>query len=221
MSSSPGTPAATLAGLWRGGYPVVQIMREVPFGQFPAVVADNRNGMHAMTRHLIGLGHRKIAFVGGDAAISDYRERVAGYYDALREAGLPVRDRYVRPIRQTRNVGREILPDLLARDTGISAIVCFSDLVAFALIGAARELGLAVGRDLAITGFDDLADAELTQPALTTVRVEARDFAVDALDLLNHHIRNPRARPERRVVPARLIIRESCGTPQNTNQPGG
>lgn len=213
---APGTPASTFDRLWRNGIPIVQIMREVPFGRYPAVVADNRRGIHAATRHLLGLGHRKIAFVGGDESISDYHERVSGYFDAMGEAGLPVPEGYVRPVPQARDVGRRVLPDLLGYDPDISAIVCFSDLVAFALIGAARERGLSVGRDLAITGFDDLADAELTHPALTTVRVEARDFAVNAMQQLQIHIRDPKARAERRVVPARLVVRESCGSPQST-----
>ena len=214
---APNTSASRLDKLWRNGFPLVQIMREVPFSQFPAVVADNHNGVLEATRHLIKLGHKKIAFVGGDEMISDYHSRLAGFMDAMSEAGLQVPEGYVRPIPQSRAAGRQVLPELLAYDSKVSAIVCFSDLMAYGILSMSRELGIVVGKDLAVIGFDDLADSSLTHPALTTVRVQPEEFAINALEMLQNHIQDKQAKPERRVIPAKLIIRESCGAPQTFN----
>lgn len=214
---APNTSVSWLDKLWRNGFPLVQIMREVPFSQLPAVVADNRNGIREATSHLIDLGHKRIAFAGGDEAISDYHDRLAGYMDAMDEAGLQVPAGYVYPVPQGRAAGRQALTTLLDYDSNISAIVCFSDLMAYGILSMSRELGIEVGKDIAVIGFDDLADSSLTHPALTTVQVQPRDFAVNALEMLQIHIQDKQAKAERRVIPAKLIIRESCGAPQNFN----
>jgi len=214
---APNTSVSWLDKIWRNGFPLVQIMREVPFSQFPAVVADNHNGVLEATRHLIKLGHKKIAFVGGEEAISDYHGRLAGYRDAMSEAGLQVPEGYVHPVRQGRAAGRQVLKALLDYDSNVSAIVCFSDLMAYGILSMSRELGIEVGKDLAVIGFDDLADSCLTHPALTTVRVQPKEFAINALEMLQSHIQDKQAKAERRVIPAKLIIRESCGAPQTLN----
>lgn len=211
---APNTSVSWLDKLWRNGFPLVQIMREVPFSQFPAVIADNRNGIRDATRHLINLGHKRIAFVGGDEATSDYHDRLAGYMDAMGEANLAVPTGYVHPVPQGRAAGRQVLQTLLAYDSKVSAIVCFSDLMAYGILSMSRELGIKVGSDLAVIGFDDLTDSSLTHPALTTVRVQPKDFAVNSLEMLQNHIQDKQAKAERRVIPAKLIIRESCGAPQ-------
>ncbi|HPE61074.1 MAG TPA: LacI family DNA-binding transcriptional regulator [Thiolinea sp.] len=215
LCPAPGTTSLMLDKLWRNGFPLVQIMREVPFGQFPAVVADNRQGTYAATRHLIRLGHKYIAFVGGCEEISDYHERVAGYRDAMNEAGLSMPAGYIYPILQSRAAGRQALQAVLDYDPRISGVVCFSDLMAYGVLSMSRELGITVGRDLAVVGFDDLVDSRLTYPALTTVRVSTADFARSAMELLQLYIRNPQAPLERKVLPVTLVTRESCGMPQS------
>jgi LacI family transcriptional regulator len=214
---APNTSVSWLYKLWRNGFPLVQIMREVPFSQLPAVLADNHNGVLQATRHLIKLGHKKIAFVGGDEAISDYHDRIAGFMDAMSEAGLQVPAGYIHPVPQGRAAGRQVLKTLLDYDSTVSAIVCFSDLMAYGILSMSREMGIEVGKDLAVVGFDDLADSSLTHPALTTVRVQPEDFAINALEMLQSHIQDKQAKAERRVLPAKLIIRESCGAPQTLN----
>lgn len=214
---APNTSVSWLDKIWRNGFPLVQIMREVPFSQFPAVVADNHDGVLEATRHLIKLGHKKIAFVGGDEAISDYHGRLAGFMDAMSEASLQVPAGYVHPVPQGRAAGRQVLKAVLDYDSKVTAIVCFSDLMAYGILSMSRELGIEVGKNLAVVGFDDLADSSLTHPALTTVRVQPEEFAINALEILQNHIQDKQAKAERRVIPAKLIIRESCGAPQAFN----
>jgi len=212
---APLTTSAWLDKLWRNGFPVVQIMREVPFGNFPTVIADNRNGVYAATQHLIKNGHKKIAFIGGVDETSDYHERLAGYMDAMSDAGLSVPSDYVYQILQGRAAGREALKAVLNYDPEITGVMCFSDVMAYGALSAAREMGIEVGKDLAVIGFDDIADSGLTHPALTTVRVSAADIAKAAIDLLQIYIKDRNAPRERIVIPAELIVRESCGSKQS------
>ncbi len=214
---APNTTVSWLDKVWRSGFPMVQIMREVPFSKLPSVIADNRSGVHAATRHLISLGHQKIAFAGGDEVISDYHDRLAGFMDAMDDAGYQVPSGYIHPVPQSRAAGRQSLQDLLAYDAKISAIMCFSDIMAYGVLSMSREMGIEVGKDLAVVGFDDCADSSLTHPALTTVRVQPGDFAVNALEMLQNHIQHKQVKAERRVIPAKLIVRESCGAPQINN----
>lgn len=221
LCPAPGTTSTALDKLWRNGVPVIQVMREVPFSQFPSVVADNRQGMYEATKHLIGLGHKKIAFVGGSEEISDYHERLAGFMDATNEVGLSVPSGYIYPVLQSRAAGREALQAVLKYDENITAVVCFSDLMAYGVLSQSREMGIKVGQDLAVIGFDDLADSSLTYPALTTVRVQATDFAQEALKQLQVFTHDQQAQVERTVVPAKLMIRESCGAPHSKTSFGG
>jgi len=218
LCPAPGTHNSTLEKLWRNGFKMVQIMREVPFARFPAVLADNRNGMYQATQHLIKLGHKRIAFIGGSEAISDYQERLTGFMDAMNEADLPVPSGYVHPILQSRAAGQHGLESVLKYDPQITAVVCFSDLMAYGVLNKCRELGIKVGSDLGVIGFDDLADSSLTYPALTTVQVSATDFARQAMDLLKRYMHEPQMPIERKIIPATLVVRESCGSPQ-TNCP--
>jgi LacI family transcriptional regulator len=221
LCPAPGTRSTTLDKLWRNGFPLVQVMREVPFSKFPAVVADNRQGLYEATRHLIKLGHRKIAFLGGCEDISDYHERLAGFMDAMNEAGLSVPSGYIYPMPQSRAAGRKALQAILTYDAKITAVACFSDLMAYGVLSQSREMGIKVGEDLAVIGFDDLADSRLTHPALTTVRVEAADFAKTALNLLKNYIQDQQFPITREVIPAKLMVRESCGAPHLKTSSGG
>ncbi|WP_020394722.1 LacI family DNA-binding transcriptional regulator [Thiolinea disciformis] len=214
LCPAPYTDRTWLERIWSSGFPLVQIMREVSFSQLPVVIADNRQGAYEAVKHLIQLGHQKIAFVGGSEEISDYQERLAGYMTALNEAGIRVPAQYICPIPQSRQAGRDGLKTVLAYDSRISAVFCFSDLVAYGVFSMAREMGIQIGKDLAVVGFDDLEDSHITHPALTTVRVEANQYAIEAMNLLRVYQHDRQAPVVRRVVPARLIIRESCGAPQ-------
>lgn len=215
LCPAPHTERTWLERIWSSGFPLVQIMREVQFSQLPAVLADNHQGAYIAIKHLISLGHQKIAFIGGREDISDYQERLAGYMYALNEAGIRVPAQYICSIPQSRQAGQDGLKQVLSYDPQISAVFCFSDLVAYGVFSMAREMGIRIGKDLAVIGFDDLEDSHITHPALTTVRVEAQDYAIEAMNLLRVYQNNRHAPVVRRVIPARLIIRESCGTPQS------
>lgn len=212
MCPTPGTTNAMLDKMWRNGFPIVQVMREVPFSQFPSVIAENRKGTYEATQHLINLGHQRIAFLGGTEEISDYHERLAGFMDAMNEAELKVPSPYIVPVLQSRAAGHDALEQVLKYDKKVSAVVCFSDIMAYGVFNKAHELGLVIGKDLAVIGFDDLPDSSLIYPGLTTVSVHAGDLARRALKLLQGYLGDKHMPATREVLPAKLIVRDSCGS---------
>lgn len=212
MCPVPGTTNAMLDKIWRNGFPLVQVMREVPFSQFPSVVADNRYGTHEATQHLIKLGHKRIAFLGGTEEISDYHERLAGFMDAMNEAGLKVPSAYIVPVLQSRAAGRDAIEQVLKYDKNITAVVCFSDIMAYGVLSKSRELGIEIGKDLAVIGFDDLPDSRLTYPSLTTVSIKASDLAKNALELLQSYLTDQQTASVRKVLPVKLVVRDSSGS---------
>nr|WP_241823980.1 LacI family DNA-binding transcriptional regulator [Enterovibrio norvegicus] len=209
ITPAPKTEAAWLQALADVSSPVVCLMRDVEGANVPTVMPDNRLGMYLSTRYLIGLGHRRIAFIGGVESISDYQERKQGFMRAMEEAGLSVETGDIEPSSTKRQGGKIALNRVLDRAPDITAIVCFTDVVAYGAYTALRERGLTPGKDIAVVGFDDLEDSRLMSPALTTVRVSAEDIALMACERLQQWRENQKV-PESALVGVELVIRSSC-----------
>ena len=201
-----GTRPALLDELDRWGMPWVTMVRGFQRGSHAG--ADDRAGISLATRHLIGLGHRRIAFLGGAAASSASQRRRAGYARALAEAGLSP---MLLPCPSDLGAAAEIAAGLTQR--GPTALVCFNDSVAFgAMLGLARA-GRTPGRDVAVTGFDDIRAAAHWFPALTTVRAHPAEIGAAAAQLLLERIADPAAPTRRVTMRPELVIRSSCGGP--------
>nr|WP_245621573.1 LacI family DNA-binding transcriptional regulator [Enterovibrio calviensis] len=209
ITPAPDTDANWLTELANSQHPVVCLMRDVEGAQVPTVMPDNRLGMYLSTRYLIGLGHQRIAFIGGIASISDYQERKEGFLQAMNEAGLTVKPSDIEPSSTKRQGGKVAVNRVLDREPNITAIVCFTDVVAYGAYTALRERGLTPGEDIAVVGFDDLEDSRLMSPALTTVRVSAEEIGRMACERLQLWRENLRV-PENALVGVELVIRSSC-----------
>jgi LacI family transcriptional regulator, xylobiose transport system transcriptional regulator len=146
----------------------------------PSVGATNWNGGLMATRHLLGLGHRRVGMIAGPPKMLCSRARVDGYRTALETAGIPVDPQLVRHgdfhVDRAYEEGRALLS---LRDRP-SAIFAGSDLQAFGLYEAARVLGLRVPDDLSVIGFDDLPMARWAWPPLTTIRQPLTEMAATA-----------------------------------------
>jgi LacI family transcriptional regulator len=206
VGSDPGEIAALTEGL-----PVVFAMRRLEGGRGSAVVPDNRAGARAAVRHLISLGHRRIAFFGGVPGMVVGEERIAGYRDALQEAGIAFEPSRVVEGLPTRDGGRAFVRKSLKLKSPPTAALCFSDVVAIGAIHALRDSGRVVGEDFAIIGFDDIDEAKHMSPALTSVAVDGRGLGETAAHLLMRQIRSGYYSDEMQIGEARLIIRASCG----------
>ncbi|GAA4417883.1 LacI family DNA-binding transcriptional regulator [Actinokineospora soli] len=184
----------------------------------PSVGADNWSGGLAATRHLVGLGHRRIAIITGGPMLSA-RARLDGYRAALEEAGLPVTPDLIREgdyqivdgYRHTRALMR--LPD------PPTAIFAGNDGEALGVYQAAHSLGLRIPDDLSVVGFDDLPPAEIMIPALTTVRQPLGEMAAVAAELVVALSKGSPERARRVVLPTELVVRASTAAPRRRLTP--
>jgi LacI family transcriptional regulator len=210
LSPAEGTEADTVERLHRHGMPVVQVLRRVGRGKADHVGADFRLGMTLAAEHLIRLGHKRIAFVGGGRRASPARDRAAAYRETLARYGLPLGPVVNCP--PTREDGARAVGDLVrGRRDDPTAILCFNDLCAFGVMLGLADRGLVVGRDVAVIGFDNIGEAAHHRPALTTIDIGARNIGEEAAKLLVRRIGSPRGAPESVILPPRLIVRSSCG----------
>ena len=190
------------------GLPCVQASRYVSLDGSDCVTTDYARGMHDATRHLIGLGHRRIALIGGDRQHSATTARCEGYREAMRHAGLE--ERFVG-VATTRSAGADALNQLLDANEPPTAAVCYNDFVAHGAITALADRGMLAGRDFALVGFDDMNEASFCRPSLTTIKTRPYEIGERAGQMLLARMANPDRPFDRVVFPAELVVRESCG----------
>ncbi|MFW5941784.1 MAG: LacI family DNA-binding transcriptional regulator [bacterium] len=202
--------------------PRVKILmeRDIPFVTFGRanddwdffwVDVDGRAGLRDAVKHLLGKGHRRIAFVTWPEGSRSGSYREQGYREALHSRGIEPLPEWIVRGENAAELGQNALRRLLElpREQRPTAIACVSDLVAIGAVNAATAAGLTVGHDLAITGFDDIPLARYTQPALTTVRQPIDAVGQAVIDLLLRQIRGE-PRDERGVLlEPELVVRDS------------
>lgn len=182
--------AADQRRLGRSRLPVVVIDPiDLPGPEVPSVGATNWAGGMAATEHLVELGHRRIAVIGGPEAFLCSRARIDGYRAVLDRAGIPADPALVRHGNFHHDGGYECARELLALPDPPTAVFAGSDEQAFGVLEAARQAGLSVPGDLSVVGFDDLPMARWSSPPLTTVRQPLADMGRMAgrmlLELIN------------------------------------
>ena len=206
-----GTDPTSLRRLRELAMPCVVISRNLPGSELDYAGNDHRGGMFVATDHLIRLGHRRIAMIGGTDRTWTSIERRQGYRDALAAHGIAPDRALSVPCPPTRDNGAEALETLLALRRPPTATVCFNDVVAFGVMLGLRRLGLEAGRDFAVVGCDDLAEAALWTPALTTVAIDSIAMGEAAARLLLDRMADLAAPPREVVLQPRLVVRESSG----------
>jgi diguanylate cyclase (GGDEF)-like protein len=175
------------------------------------VLPDNHTSMRAAVRHLIEHGHRRIAFAGflGQA---DLRERHDAYLAALSEAGLPLDSALLFESPANFELDGEAIGErLLAEGLPCTAIVAGTDRLALGILDVLRKSGISVPSDLALVGFDDIENAQLVDPPLTTVRQNFGLVTATASELLLDHLLNGVPLPALVRVPTAFVPRQSCG----------
>jgi DNA-binding LacI/PurR family transcriptional regulator len=213
---SPSAPGGDeIAALLDMDIPVVAFDRMVDDKRADSVVADNVDAAHQATRWLIDAGHRDIGFIAGRLDVETGAERLQGYEEAMRDAGLVPR---VANGEFRLEGGREAAEELLATDPRPSALVVANNLMTVGALRAARAAGAVIPHDLALTAIDDPFWAELVDPPLTALAQPVRGMARAAMTLLMQRIAGQRKKPKRLVFPFELKVRASCGTESFTNQ---
>jgi len=201
------------------------------------ISVDNRFGAYEVTRHLIRLGHRRIAHIQGPLKYQVSHDRYQGYCDALIEAGIELDPMLVREgdfMPQTGRSCANAFFDLPAAQRP-TAIFAGSDYMAYGVIAAAEQRSLRVPEDIAVVGFDDNPSSAHMQPPLTTVRQPFYEMGRRATEILLSLVDAPRhinglsfngrlgdaatspfSEPIRIKMPTSLIVRTSCGASHNS-----
>jgi Transcriptional regulators len=170
------------------------------------VLSDNEGGARMATAHLLGYGHRHIAFVGDRLHVYTTRLRYQGFRTAMLEAGVPVDDRLVRVDALGAQNSTAVMLDLLAGDPAPTAVISGN---ARASLGVVRALHLSGRTDVAHVSFDDFHAAESLNPPVTAISQDPQRLGRRAAELLFDRINGETAPPRRVVLPVRLIIRGS------------
>jgi len=206
-----GAEEATFGAIERAGIPALQVLRQVvETSRFPFAVPDYAAGGRMAADHLIGMGARSSAFVGGLEGRRVTRDRMSGYLEALRDAG---RAPLVLPGRPSRAFGREAVRQLRQDHPEVDAVMCFNDLVALGVLAGCAEAGIAAGTDLRVVGFDDIEDCAQTWPSLTSVSCDITGFGKRIAETVLAWLEEGAAPPEVITTPVRLVVRASSGSP--------
>jgi LacI family transcriptional regulator, galactose operon repressor len=179
----------------------------------PSVVARNRVGAFAVMEYLVGLGHRRIGFIGGRPDTLSGIRRLTGYRDGLATAGIPIDPALIQDGDYTRERGQAAARQLLGQPDRPTAIFAANDLSALGVMDVAQELSLCIPQELSLVGFDNIPEAALATPRLTTVDQSIQEMGELAATLLIGILRGEA--PERQLVKVetQLIIRDSCQAP--------
>jgi DNA-binding LacI/PurR family transcriptional regulator len=237
---SCGFDSSAVDWLKRRGLPLV-FVDQVPVPGITSVNVDDRGGARAAAQHVVDLGHRRVAIVNRDHSTDDSalvaatdsgelhvsHQRMLGWTDALVAAGieaLVVRES-VRPAEwregeaeRPQDAAVRAVREVLSGPGRPTAMLCFSDVMAYRVVRTAEELGLRVPQDLSVVGFDDNPLARRMRPALTTVRQDVRGKGSAATAALMAAIeaaqegRKP-GRAKRVLLPTELVVRDSTAAP--------
>lgn len=208
LSGPPGDREVYVRRIVELGYPYV-LFGEAREDGLPAVAAENETGSHELATHLIEKGHRRIGFIAGRAAWPMIEQRFAGYRRALQDAGIEP-DPSLQLFRGRWNPadGAAMAHSLLALPDPPTAIMAGNDVLALGIFEAARDRGLRIPDDVAVTGFNDFEFAAFLQPALTTVALPVWEMGEAAAEIVIDQIQR-KDRPRVRQFPVDVLIRGS------------
>jgi LacI family transcriptional regulator len=192
--------------------PVVMLNCLVKDALVDSISIDNFGGALAMTRHLLGIGHSRIAFIEGPPGNHDAGERLRGYREALRAAGLDPGPELVLEGDFSEEAGYRAGTLALALEPRLDAIFAANDGMAVGVLLALHEAGVRAGEEIGLAGFDDIPIARFLSPALTSVQVPIAALGARATERLLVAI-NEGGDHERRheVLATSLVVRQSCG----------
>jgi LacI family transcriptional regulator len=180
----------------------------------PYVYIDDVRAAYEMTQHLLGLGHRRIAFIGHRRRWRFAERRLEGFRSAMKEAGIAVPRKYIVEGSFTFRSGQECAEKLLALEPRPTAVFAINDETAIGAMTCAYQHGLSIPRDLSIAGFDDSPLAAITWPQLTTVRQPIETMAAAAAErVLRSRAVGATAEPVGMLLPVDIVVRGTTAKP--------
>lgn len=203
-----------LTELANSGIPCMGVDCDLVGPKASHVSSDNVDGAIRAMKHLLSLGHRKIALLNGSVDVGVAQERLKGYRLALEEAGLPYRPDWVHHGDFTRETGETFTFSLLDSPDRPTAIFCTGgDMMAIGALSALAQRGVQVPQEMSVVGFDDIAAASFVTPSLTTVRQDAAAMGLHAAEALLSMMNPEASAPPALLFPTQLIIRKSTAAP--------
>ncbi|NQX61629.1 LacI family DNA-binding transcriptional regulator [Paenibacillus qinlingensis] len=204
-----------LTPLMERSIPVVMIAREMPDLAVHTVVVDDFVGGTLSAKHLLELGHTRMAILAEHTKVTSSRERVKGFVTTLAEAGIALPEARVRNCRYTVEDGKREAIELLEKPAAErpTALFCCNDMLAIGALQAAKQLKLRVPEDISVIGFDNTILASVTDPPLTTIAQPIEPMGKQVVDLLILELKKKSQVKQRIVMPPELIIRQSTAAP--------
>lgn len=195
----------------RRGLPIVLTFREPEQHYFDFVGTNNFLGVQHAMKHFLKHEHTNIAFIGGMPYSTTRSHRLGGYMSTLIEHGVTPNQNYILACGSSFHEGFEATKQLLKQSPEVTAIFAYQDIIAFGVMKAIESMGLTVGNDIAVIGFDDVTEAKYAYPKLTTVSASAKETGEKAASILINRINGDKSPPRSYIIPPKLIVRESCG----------
>ncbi len=185
----------------------------------PFVAIDDKKAMMLIVKHLARLGHRHLGFIGAPEALCLQADRWMGFREGMTHCGLALEPEFIQVGDLSCAGGYYAAEALLALQNPPSAIVCINDATAFGAMRALQQRGLRAGKDIAITGFDDLTMASYAHPPLTTIHQPLEAIAIKLVNTLLQGFREHPGEQASSMLQPTLIIRQSCGCEVPMRQP--
>lgn len=191
--------------------PLVNSCEEIDSEYVHKVVIDNQLGAVKAVKHLLDLGHKKIAAVKGPDMTPSSRARLDGYKQALMEAGISINEKYIITGDYNPDSGFSAMEELLRLKDRPTAVFCFSDDMAIGAINALREYDYDIPNDMSVIGFDDIRYASLVSPKLTTIRQPLEQMGSKCMQVLLGLMNGKKDLDKYIELPTELVIRQSTG----------
>lgn len=207
------TDDATYDLLATHSIPTVTFLRRSGQGRFDHVGIENAEATALATQHLADLGHRHIAYFGGIAQFGVRTERIAGYESVLKDKrlGEPI----IWECSDDKVSGLNALLDLHEKHPEVTALVCNGDMVAIGACAGMKRLGMTPGKEMSVMGFDDIQDAAIATPPLTTMAVSPYNLGRKLARVVLDRINDQDMPKSVSLVPAELVHRETTGAVQS------
>jgi DNA-binding LacI/PurR family transcriptional regulator len=175
---------------------------------------DNRRAADSATRYLLSLGHRKMGIITGDPSSGTSVDRLEGFLQALRNAGIRPDRSMIHSGHNDMESGHVHTMQLLTRADRPTAIFCTNNMMALGALAAIQEIGLVCPEEISLLGFDDFYWATLLRPRLTVVRQPARELGMIAARMLIDHLEGRPSVPTPTLLATQLMVRDSCCPPK-------
>ncbi len=204
-------PQLLMEKLSHYNFPVVYIDFIPANKNYSTVLVDNVMGGRLATNHLIDLGHKNIAFIGGDIGHPSISDRLTGYMKAIESANLPISPDLIETSENypARTNGYNAARKLLSVNKNITAIFACNDAMALGVIQYLKDQGKRVPQDVSVMGFDDVVSESSVDPPLCTVRVPTMEMGMEAMKLISTLLKEYEFYPKKIMMPVELVVRQS------------